>query len=134
MAEKSARRITGSGAIFIMGVILQCIVEGESEQNFVEEILLPHLSRYGIFCICHVIATSIQKKTFRGGGHSFSRLEKDIRRTLGYRSHYVTTMVDYYGSSWKNVGCLTVSLRELPSNRLMGGPMPGLLSSARAGQ
>jgi hypothetical protein len=65
-----------------MGIILQFIVEGESEQNFVEEILLPHLSKYGIFCICHVIATSIQKKTFRGGGHSFFRIEKNIRGLL----------------------------------------------------
>lgn len=79
-----------------MEVKLQIIVEGQIEQIFVEQILTPHLHSLGIICFCHVIPTKVNEKTYRGGGRSYTLIDRDISRTLGYQSHYVTTMFDLY--------------------------------------
>ena len=70
------------------------IVEGRTEQVFVERVLAPYLSSKNIF----MRATQISKPGEKGGDVKFSRAERDIGRFLKQRSDiYVTVFFDYYG-------------------------------------
>lgn len=70
------------------------IVEGRTEQNFIEAVLAPYLGDKGIF----IRATQVSKPGQKGGDVKFRRVLKDIERHLKQQSNtYVTTMVDYYG-------------------------------------
>lgn len=75
---------------------LYIIVEGQTEAEFVERLLIPYLSNRGLY-------TNIQpiKITMSGGGHGFNNIEhfgNTIRPLLHYRDQpIITTMIDYAG-------------------------------------
>ena len=70
------------------------IVEGKTEQVFVESVLQPYLAQQNIF----ISATQVSKPGQKGGDVRFSRVSRDIERHLKQRPDtYVTTLVDYYG-------------------------------------
>lgn len=70
------------------------VVEGKTEQIFIESILSPYLSRKHIF----MKAMQLRKPGQKGGDVRFARVLKDLGLLLKQRSDtYVTTMVDYYG-------------------------------------
>jgi len=70
------------------------IVEGRTEQVFIERVLAPYLAIKNIF----IQATQISKPGQKGGDVKFSRAEKDIGNFLKQRSDtYVTQFFDYYG-------------------------------------
>jgi hypothetical protein len=72
------------------------IVEGRTEQLFVEKLLSPYLASKNIF-IC---ATQVTKPGQKGGDVRFSRVQRDIGLHLKQRRDiYVTTLIDYYGTS-----------------------------------
>ncbi len=100
------------------------IVEGKTEQIFVESILAPYLGYNGheadlvlaqiclttnlkINLIGYVLfhiknigmkATQVSKPGQKGGDVRFSRVKKDLRNHLKQRSDtYISTFVDYYG-------------------------------------
>ncbi|MDQ2043401.1 DUF4276 family protein [Pseudoalteromonas sp. 20-92] len=76
----------------LMNVV--AIVEGRTEQVFVERVLAPYLGEKNIF----ITATQISKPGQKGGDVKFSRAEKDIGRFLKQRPDiYVTQFFDYYG-------------------------------------
>jgi hypothetical protein len=77
------------------------IVEGKTEQVFVESILVPYLSERNVF----MAATQVSKSGQKGGDVKFSRTEKDLRNHLKQRlDTYVTTIVDYYGiKEWPGI-------------------------------
>ncbi len=83
------------------------IVEGRTEQIFIESILAPYLADKGIF----MRATQVSKPGQKGGDVRFVRVQKDIGMHLKQRKEiYVTTFVDYYGTKeWPG-------LDEVPSN------------------
>ncbi|MBN1167209.1 MAG: DUF4276 family protein [Methanospirillaceae archaeon] len=80
-----------------MTITLHIIVEGQTERQFAHEILLPHLSSYGIVGIVQIITTSIQSKTYRGGVGTYTQIKQNIKRALGRKGCMVTTMLDLYG-------------------------------------
>lgn len=71
------------------------IVEGKTEQVFIESILAPYLLRKQIY----ITATQISKPGQKGGDVRFVRAQRDIRSHLKQRADtYVTTFIDYYGT------------------------------------
>jgi len=83
------------------------IVEGRSEQIFVEALLQPYLAQKMIF----IVATQVTKPGQKGGDVKFDRVKKDLGIHLKQRSDtYVTTFIDYYGTKeWPGID-------EIPSN------------------
>ncbi len=78
------------------------IVEGKTEQIFIESILSPYLALKNIF----MTATQVSKPGEKGGDVKFERVVKDIERHLKQRPNtYVSTFVDYYGikEDWPGV-------------------------------
>lgn len=70
------------------------IVEGKTEQLFIENILAPYFAPKGIY----LKATQITKKGQKGGDVRFSRAKTDIRNHLRQRADtFVSIFVDYYG-------------------------------------
>jgi hypothetical protein len=73
---------------------VMAIVEGRTEQAFIERVLAPYLGNKNIF----IRATQISKPGQKGGDVKFNRAEKDIGRFLKQRPDiYVTQFFDYYG-------------------------------------
>ena len=83
------------------------IVEGKTEQIFIERVLAPYLAFKNIF----ITATQVSKPGQKGGDVKFSRTLKDIRNHLKQRSDtYVCTFVDYYGiKEWPGVDVLAAN-------------------------
>jgi hypothetical protein len=76
-------------------VTVYAVVEGKTEQLFIERILQPYLAPKNVF----IYASRATKPGEKGGDIRFSRVQRDIRNYLRQRNDtYVTTMVDYYGS------------------------------------
>lgn len=76
------------------------LVEGQTEETFVRDVLAPHLGERDV----HVRATLLVTKRvksgihFKGGVTRYERIESDVRRLLGDSdAALVTTMLDYYG-------------------------------------
>lgn len=80
-------------------VEINAIVEGKTEQIFIQKILGPYLALQNIFMIPIIISKPGQK----GGDVKFSRVKNDIELHLKQRSDtFLTLFVDYYGirSDW----------------------------------
>ncbi len=70
------------------------IVEGKTEQEFVNEILKPYFHGLGFY---DVTAMKIQtSKGFKGGFVSYLHLKRDVLRLLNEPNTLVTTFVDYF--------------------------------------
>lgn len=69
------------------------IVEGQTEQTFVREVLAPEMGHMGIFL--HPVL--IGKPGRKGGDVRFERAKGDIGRVMRQRSDtYISTMFDYF--------------------------------------
>lgn len=81
------------------------IVEGKTEQIFIEKILAPHLGYKNI----GIRATQVSKPGQKGGDIRFSRIKRDLERHLKQRSNtYITTFIDYYGTKeWPGLDLVT---------------------------
>lgn len=73
-------------------------VEGQTEEDFVEYVLAPHLYARGYTAVAaKLMGTAISRKN-RGGVKAWDDVLKDIVNKLrGDRGLIVSTMVDYYG-------------------------------------
>ena len=87
------------------------IVEGKTEQVFIESILAPYIGRKNI----GMRATQVTKPGQKGGDVHFSRAKRDLGLHLKQRPDtYVTTFIDYYGTKeWP--GLELVSPQAIPS-------------------
>lgn len=73
-------------------VELNILVEGQSEQGFVREVLAPHLAPLGVYAHAWLVGKPGHK-----GGNSFSRAHRDLCAALRQRSNtHCTTMFDYF--------------------------------------
>lgn len=88
----------------MVNVYILC--EGQTEEQFVKQVLSPYLLEYDIFSIAVIFATRrTAAKKFRGGVSDYGKIKDQIIRLA--RSHpneYVTTMLDYYGLSGTILG------------------------------
>lgn len=77
------------------------LVEGQTEEAFVKNVLAPHLAVRGIYLTPKVITTSrtnMSRPTFKDGVGSYNQVKGDLIRLLGDSSVVsVTTMLDFYG-------------------------------------
>lgn len=76
------------------------LVEGQTEETIVGQVLNPHLAASGLVLEPVILKTKREKwgKTFKGGVTSFGQVERDLRALLGDSSAAaVTTLIDYYG-------------------------------------
>ena len=75
-------------------IIVQVIVEGQTEEKFIKQILQPYLSLKNIF----ITPTIASKKGQKGGDVRFQRIKNDIEIFLKQpQVDVVSTFVDYYG-------------------------------------
>ena len=78
------------------------VVEGETEETFVDDVLTPHLQDYGVYAratIAGKVTAQRRGRTQRGGGH-FRNWRRDIERLLKEDrkgKQRVTTLFDLYG-------------------------------------
>lgn len=92
-------------------VLVIAIVEGQTEQKFIESVLSGYLATKNIF----ISAIIMSKKGQKGGDVKFSRAKNDIRNFLkqGYYS-CVTTFFDYYATKeWPGID--TIIANSTPS-------------------
>lgn len=84
------------------------IVEGKTEQIFIQSVLAPYLAHKMIF----MTATQVSKPGQKGGDVRFRRIKNDLRIHLKQRPDtYVTTMVDFYGTKeWPGLESIAPNL------------------------
>lgn len=79
------------------------LVEGQTEENFVNIVLAPYLYDRGYTSVSARLLGNARQRGRRGGIKSWDSARKDILNHLKQdQSVFVTTMVDYYGlrQSW----------------------------------
>ena len=73
-------------------------VEGPTEENFVNEILKPHLRQHGYSRVSARLMGDARQKSRRGGIRGWPEAKRSIVRHLREDTGSIdTTMVDYYG-------------------------------------
>ena len=76
------------------------LVEGQTEETFVREMLAPHLLSLGMALIPRLVVTKYVKEggSFKGGVPQYAIVQGDLRRLLGDTgATCVTSLLDYYG-------------------------------------
>ncbi len=76
------------------------LVEGQTEEAFVKNVLSPHLRNHDVHAIPVIVATKrlLTGDKIRGGYVPYTRLRSEVLRLLNDSSAAcVTTMLDYYG-------------------------------------
>jgi Domain of unknown function (DUF4276) len=76
------------------------LVEGQTEERFVKDVLQPHLWSRDVHPEPKIVTTKVVKvgPQFKGGVSTFRKIETDVLRLLGDSdAALVTTMFDYYG-------------------------------------
>jgi len=75
------------------------LVEGQTEERFVKDVLAPAFWTRGLYLFPTILVTKRVKDgpNFKGGVTRFARFENDLRRLLPAGDAVVTTMLDYYG-------------------------------------
>lgn len=74
------------------------VVEGQTEETFVKQTLVPPLAARGVFVAPMRITTSrTSLRVHKGGYVTFAHLERDIRRLLKQDAYaHVSSMVDWF--------------------------------------
>src|SRR5262245_7343839 len=79
--------------------LVRILVEGQTEETFVRDVLGPALWERGVSLRETVVATKRVKAggKFKGGVTSYRQVATEVRLLLGDSSaHLVTTMLDFY--------------------------------------
>ncbi|MEW6051686.1 MAG: DUF4276 family protein [Candidatus Zixiibacteriota bacterium] len=86
-----------------MSIRLHLVVEGQTEETFVNQLLKPHLANFSVWADVRSVETSRRKtRVYRGGVTSYKRLRGDLKRWMreDQRSDvWFSTMIDLYGLS-----------------------------------
>jgi hypothetical protein len=83
-------------------IYVYIIVEGQSEEKFVKEILSPYFASKNIFLSPERVITGRDKqgKACKGGGDSYklykNHIQKRIKQFKKQKNYYFTTMIDLY--------------------------------------
>lgn len=87
---------------------VKVLVEGQTEESFVNKILAEHLAQQGVFLTPILLTTkrvknrnsrerSMPGRRFKGGITTYEKVKLDVRNALNDKQALVTTMIDYYG-------------------------------------
>ena len=74
-------------------VRVHIICEGQTEETFINEVLMPDFSRKGIY----LYPALIGRPGHKGGNVKYSRMKTDIENRLNDEEAYCTTFFDFYG-------------------------------------
>jgi len=97
---------------------LNVVVEGQTEETFVNQVLAPALGARGIFAVARCVETSRRRATiFRGGLLRYENLNGDLGRWMREDRRpeaWFTTMIDLYGLDhlWDEFPQFSESRRE----------------------
>lgn len=75
------------------------LVEGQTEERFVKDVLAPHFYNRQLFFFPTILVTKRVKDgpNFKGGVTNFSKFQNDVQRLLNSANALViTTLLDYY--------------------------------------
>lgn len=75
---------------------LYIIVEGQTEQEFVNSIIAPYMQQHGVYSVTPVLIRT--SKTGRGGFGNYEHLKNDAKRLLSSKKSdfVVSTFVDFF--------------------------------------
>lgn len=80
---------------------LHAVVEGQTEETFVRDVLAPEFGAQNVFVDAHRITTGRKRlHIFRGGMSGYARLKSDLTLWMKQDRHpdaWFTTMIDFYG-------------------------------------
>jgi len=99
---------------------LYVTVEGQSEKEFADRVLQPHLAGYSIEVRPRVVVTN-RKLGKRGGVLDFEKISGDLRRLMKQDQHpeaRFTTMVDLYALPATFPGWAEAQRKKLPADRV----------------
>ena len=73
------------------------VVEGQAEEAFVKEVLLPYLNGYGVYDVTPIVIHT-NTKHYKGGFVNYDHLRNDILSLLKSEGYdvFVTTFVDFF--------------------------------------
>ena len=79
--------------------VIHVVVEGETEEAFINQVLAPHFWQRGLNLSPHIVATRRTLRGIsRGGITQYHKLKKEIHLYLPLaNTTAVTTMIDFYG-------------------------------------
>ncbi len=100
------------------------LVEGQTEERFVKDVLAPAFFAKELFFSATILVTKRVKDgaNFKGGVTSYAKFRKDALRLLGGAGDaVVTTMLDYYGLPADCPGMATRPTGATPEQRLEHG-------------
>lgn len=77
---------------------LNFVVEGQTEETFVRDVLAEHLALSGVYAVARCVETSRTRlKIAKGGMTTYARAKGDVERWLKEdKTAYLTTMFDLY--------------------------------------
>jgi len=77
---------------------LLILVEGQTEEVVVKQILAPHLERCGVYIIPTVVYTKHNPsgRDSRGGATSWGKIRKDLLNLMRDKNAWVTALFDFY--------------------------------------
>jgi len=79
---------------------LHAVVEGQTEETFVNAVLAPELAPPGVVLDAHRVTTGrLKNRTFRGGFVKYGHIRKDVDLWMRQDDHpesWFTTMIDLY--------------------------------------
>lgn len=85
--------MSSQGGQCVNNIEVFLVVEGQTEQTFIRDILAPEMAQKGIY----LQAALIGKPGHKGGDIRFERAKEDIGNFLAQRDNtFVSTMLDYF--------------------------------------
>lgn len=108
-----AKTSSRAGLCMSKCVYVTALVEGQTEQIFVADILAPYLAVHGVYMTPIVLSKPGQK----GGDVKFERAQRDIGHHLKQRNDtYITLLIDFYGTKeWP--GLADAQKQSVPSKK-----------------
>jgi hypothetical protein len=92
---------------------LLVLVEGDTEELFVQNILAPHLENFGVYArATGVVSKRLADGKKFTGGNLWSNVQLSLRPLLADTDAWVTTLLDFYGlpADFPGVSSVAVSL------------------------
>ncbi len=75
---------------------LYIVVEGDTEEQFVKEVLRPHFNNLGIYSVHATQITTNKRLGAKGGFVNYQHLKNDVQRLLRQKDVIVSMFVDFY--------------------------------------
>lgn len=99
---------------------LMILVEGQSEEQFVNRVLAPYLAPE-VIAIPVILKTrrNADGTTYRGGVTGWAQIRGDLQRLLRDSNAYVTTLLDYYSLPDDFPGLKTTTGQASPQEKVV---------------